>query len=410
MKKDIIKISFIGDIMCEKPLLKASLKKGEYNFDIVFENMKSKFQESDYVVGNLETVCAGKDLGYTNHIYSFNTPDEFINSVKKSGIHMVTTATNHCLDRGVEGLKRNLIVLKKYGLENIGTYSKKEDKYQTFVKEFQNLKISFLNYTYGTNTLINKTILKDEELFHVNLLKPQTEEIIKLKKLEKNKSIKSKISKMLFKFITIEQWIKIKRKLGLTFEKVYKDDSLEGISDEYLNEIKMDIQNAKKNSDFVIMCMHSGGQFNVEPGKFSKYMMNFFSENGVDFVIGNHPHIVQQIEKYSSGMLGAYSLGNFSISPSSVYIIHEDLPEYSIMLHLYFDINAKKLENVTFSILKIVEYSNKKLTVFPVKDLFEIIENDIERNEIIKNSTIIYNRFLSKNVIKINIEDEYLLT
>lgn len=101
-----IKISFIGDIMCEKPLLNAAFNNGKYCFDRVFSKMKATFNNSDFVVGNLETVCAGKEFEYTNHIYSFNSPEELVASIKNSGIDLVTTATNHCLDRGIEGLKK----------------------------------------------------------------------------------------------------------------------------------------------------------------------------------------------------------------------------------------------------------------------------------------------------------------
>src|SRR5699024_1225152 len=108
------------------------------------------------------------------------------------------------------------------------------------------------------------------------------------------------------------------------------------------------INYAKQNADIVIMCMHSGGQFHPEPGSFSKYMMNFFDENGVDLVVGNHAHVVQKADRFKSGMFGAYCLGNFSISPSSVYVLHEDLPDYSILLHVYISGESKRIRKITF--------------------------------------------------------------
>ena len=109
------KITIIGDIMCEPRLLKASKSKGHYNFDGVFQNVKDLFKESDYVIGNLETPLAGKEKGYTNGLFSFNTPDEFADAVKASGIDLVTTANNHCFDRGIDGMIRTLEVLEKKG-------------------------------------------------------------------------------------------------------------------------------------------------------------------------------------------------------------------------------------------------------------------------------------------------------
>ena len=57
--KEYYKISFTGDIMCERPLLSASRSDKKYDFDFVFHGVKDKLRESDLVVGNLETVFAG---------------------------------------------------------------------------------------------------------------------------------------------------------------------------------------------------------------------------------------------------------------------------------------------------------------------------------------------------------------
>lgn len=366
-----IKISFVGDIMCEMPLLKGSKQNGNYNFDSVFKHVRDLFKQSHYVVGNLETVCAGESMGYTDHIFSFNTPDDFITAVKKSGIDMVTTATNHCLDRGVEGLKRNINVLEENKLEYIGTHKNIESSKHSLIKNFNGVRVAFLNYTYGTNVHINEEVLDENELFHVNLLQPQDIEIKRLEKRNSPRTLKGKIAKHILKFIPLDQWISFKKIIGLEHNKAYQDNDLSGIDSNYLNEIKKDIKKVKEASDLVIMCMHSGGQFHEEPGKFSKYMMNFMSDNGVDVVVGNHPHVVQKHEFFSSGMLGMYSLGNFSISPSSVYLVHDNLPEYSIMPHLYLDPINKRINKITFTILKIVEDANGQLEVYPLKKLIK---------------------------------------
>src|SRR5699024_627500 len=243
MYKDdnLIKLSFLGDIMCEMPLLKASNIEGDdYNFDAVFKEMQPIFEQSDYVVGNLETVCAGKELGYTNHVFSFNTPDQFIDSIQKSGIDMVTTATNHSLDRGVEGLKRNLETLNKYNLENTGTYLTEEDSEKIFYKEIDGVKIAFLNYTYGTNTHINGEILRNDELFHVGLLKSQKDEIEQYERKQKPKTFKQILAKVFFKFVSLEKWFKIKKIFYKTHNKAFQDNDLSFIDKNYLDAVKSD--------------------------------------------------------------------------------------------------------------------------------------------------------------------------
>lgn len=403
-----IKISFLGDIMCEEPLLKASLNnKGEYNFDKIFEEIKTTFTESDYVVGNLETICVGEQYGLTNHLFNFNTPIEFLSAIKSSGIDLVTTATNHSLDRGIEGLKENIKNIEQHKLDYVGTNLNETDE-TIFYKDIQGVKVAFLNYTYGTNVHINENILSDNELFHINMLQSQQPEIERVKFKKKNKSLKSKLSQFVFKFISLKTWLKLKKSIGVNHNKAYQDNDISYISNNNLENIRKEIHKAKSNSDLVVMCMHSGGQFHPEPGEFSKYMMNFMAENEVDLIVGNHPHVVQESELFSNGVLGLYSLGNFSISPSSVYLIHEHLPKYSIMFHAYIDKSSKKIVKYTFSILRIVEYKDGSLSAFPINQLVNNLKAN-EVNGLKKDILYIYNTFTGYEKTIIDIQDEYSL-
>lgn len=137
----MIKISFVGDIMCQKWLLKAAKKKdGSFDFTSVFQNMKEIFAASDYVVGNLETVCAGKKNRYTNDMYSYNSPDSLLEAIAASGIDMVTCANNHSLGRGSEGLYRTLSLLDAAGMQRTGAYLPTEDWNEPFTIELHEKK------------------------------------------------------------------------------------------------------------------------------------------------------------------------------------------------------------------------------------------------------------------------------
>ncbi len=72
-----VRITFIGDIMCEKPLQQAYEKYGAEVFFRVFLRTKPLFARSDYVVSNLETVFGGAAFPYTTDLYRFNTPNAF---------------------------------------------------------------------------------------------------------------------------------------------------------------------------------------------------------------------------------------------------------------------------------------------------------------------------------------------
>ena len=132
----------------------------------------------------------------------------------------------------------------------------------------------------------------------------------------------------------------------------------------YLDRLLADIDEARQQADFVLFCPHIGGQFNPIPGAFSKYIVSAAAERGVDAIAASHAHVVQEAEM-RQGIPCFYSLGNFSMSPNSVYLLHEDLPEYGIAAHLYLE-NAR-IAKTSFSILRIVE--EKSMTVFPV-DVF----------------------------------------
>lgn len=86
------------------------------------------------------------------------------------------------------------------------------------------------------------------------------------------------------------------------------------LSDE--KKIREDIRKAKENSDFVIVFAHWGTEYMTEPDSYEKKWRDVFYEEGVDVVVGTHPHVYQKYEMYKSGddereMLLFYSLGNY---------------------------------------------------------------------------------------------------
>ena len=407
-KDNLVKISFLGDIMCEKPLQKAAQKGEDFNFSQVFKNTKSILEQSDYVVGNLETVFAGKEKQYTNHIYCFNTPDSFADALAESGIDLVTTATNHCLDRGIEGLNRTIAVLDERKIEHIGTYATIEESKNIFVKDFDGVKIAFLSYTYGTNVHETKVVLDEEELFHVNLLKPQTFNLQTYVNANKVSKVRRVISSALLNVLSTETKIRIKRALKMPYNFVRVDHLDMGeINEEYLEDIRKKILLAKDQADYVVVCIHSGGQFNVQPGGFTKYIVDFLQSNGCDIVIGTHPHVVQKYEKIDNCRV-ASSLGNYNISPSSVYLLMEDLPEYSVMLNHYFDKQSKILKMSTFTILKAVEDKKQYVSVYPVKKLWDEA-NETQKKVLLEDVRRIYKQFTGKAMEQLVIEEEFSL-
>jgi poly-gamma-glutamate synthesis protein (capsule biosynthesis protein) len=82
-------------------------------------------------------------------------------------------------------------------------------------------------------------------------------------------------------------------------------------------QILKDIETAQLASpDIIIAFMHWGDEYARYPNKEQKKLTDMFFLNGVNLVIGAHPHVIQPMEKHYSAngrcdKLVAYSLGNF---------------------------------------------------------------------------------------------------
>lgn len=170
------KLSVVGDIMVHDYQYKEAYNNqtGEYDFSHNFQDMKPYFEKADLVIGNFETVLAGAEVGYSDYP-CFNTPDSFLDTVKDAGFGLLTTANNHCMDKGEAGLLRTIEMLDQYEIDHVGTYATQEDRDHILVKDINGIKIAFLSYTYGTNGIPVKqpyeVNLMSEELIQSDLQK-----------------------------------------------------------------------------------------------------------------------------------------------------------------------------------------------------------------------------------------------
>ena len=177
------------------------------------------------------------------------------------------------------------------------------------------------------------------------------------------------------------------------------------IDEKLLGMLKSNIRKAKEQADYVILNIHNGGQFNSIPGDFSEYIMRLGVESGVDLIVGHHPHVVQKTS-FIEHKLCAFSLGNYSISPSTPYMLFENLPQYSIALHTYIDTSF--VIRYAFSILKIIEDEKCNLVVYDTYDLFHKLDG-YGRELLLRDVEEIYRRFSQDNEKGFNMQREYNL-
>lgn len=250
-----IHLSATGDIMCHLTNIKNAYNSvsKDYDFSNVFKNIKDYTESADITIGNLETTFAGSSRGYTGYP-TFNTPEILGKNLKDIGIDVVSTANNHCMDKGYSGLESTLNFLDKYGLDHTGTSRSKEEQDTILIKDVKGIKIAFLSYTYGTNGI---TIPSDKN-YSVNLI----------------------------------------------------DKEL----------IKKHIAYAKEqNVDVICVNMHWGTEYKLTPTSTQNELSEFLFKNGVDIILGSHPHVLEPMEKKTITLddgttkdgFVIYSLGNF---------------------------------------------------------------------------------------------------
>ena len=84
-----------------------------YNYRPCFQYVKPWIENADYAVANFETTLNGPPYsGYPQ----FSAPDALAADIKDTGFDLVTTANNHSMDKGYDGLVRTLDTMDAAGL------------------------------------------------------------------------------------------------------------------------------------------------------------------------------------------------------------------------------------------------------------------------------------------------------
>lgn len=148
---DSISIFFAGDLMQHDAQIKAAKRMdGSYDYSNSFAHVRSYIRSADIAVGNLEVTLGGTPYrGYP----AFSAPDEYLYAIRDAGFDVLMTANNHCMDRGVTGLRRTIKMVDSLRIKRAGTYIDKEDRIHNYplLIEKKGFRIAFLNATYGTN-------------------------------------------------------------------------------------------------------------------------------------------------------------------------------------------------------------------------------------------------------------------
>ena len=392
-----MKISFTGDLMALIPENKAAFKNQIFDYHPVFQHIKHILQDSDYVIGNLETPIGNQDMGWTEDPTIFNTPKEFAEAAIKAGFNCFSLSNNHCLDRGIDGLNQTLQNLRKLKVDTVGVYDDINQSMHPLVKQFGSKKYAFLSFTYGTNSAWRNNKLKIEDRFRVDLIREQ-DDYNGVKVNKRIQQIKQVVKKILPQII--------QEKISPIVIQDCVRDEKDLIKDSYyFNHLKDKIKTAKEQADYVVMLLHSGGQYNNDVGQYTRQVCKTLVGLGCDMIIVNHPHCILPFE-YIEGKLVLYALGNFCFTPNYGYYYKGVYADYSLIFNIYLTDDGT-IERKSIEICKVVNEKSGHSVVYPLNELI-IRSKGRKRTQLQKDRIAILKRFFGKNIDKINeIKSEY---
>ncbi len=161
-------IIFVGDLMCHMPQIESAQVEGiadSFDFFETYKFVKDIISDADLAIGNLETVIAGKEAGYSGYP-NFNSPVDYLKGIKNAGFDFLVASNNHSYDKGKKGLLNTIEELKKYKLHYTGIYNSVQDRDSIRIININNIKLAILSYSYG----LNGNYLPKEENYLVNLI------------------------------------------------------------------------------------------------------------------------------------------------------------------------------------------------------------------------------------------------
>lgn len=148
---DRLNIKMVGDNLIHNSIYFAAKTENGYNFDMMFENVKDEIEKADISIINQETILVEDPSRYSSYP-TFGSPTEVGDSVAKAGFDVVAHASNHTYDKGTSGITDTLNFWKKNypDITVLGIHENEEESDISYLEK-NNIKIAFVNYTYGLN-------------------------------------------------------------------------------------------------------------------------------------------------------------------------------------------------------------------------------------------------------------------
>lgn len=267
----VIHIAAAGDLNVTDKLVAS----GGITFDFtqIFQDVMPLLTDADYTLLNFEGILCGNPYG--SQLAS--SPPQVLTALTNAGVDMLQVANSKIINNGMFGLETTLQTIRNAGLTSVGAYATNKDYKSSggyVIQDVSGVRVAFVAFTKGMDGMA----LPEGSEDCVNLL--------------------------------------------------YEDYSsnYKKINSTKIRRILRNVENARP--DITIALLHWGSEYNDAHNATQESIKELMFENGVDAIIGTHPHYVQEMELNQDGTFIAYSLGDFISDAERAGT------EYSVVLNL----------------------------------------------------------------------------
>jgi Bacterial capsule synthesis protein PGA_cap len=144
-----------GDVLTHGPVLWQARAYGRrvgqpYDFRPMFADIRAIVARADLALCHLEVPLSrnGRDISSWP---AFNAPPQLAAALRWAGYDACSTASNHSMDQGPQGVAATLDVMDAAGLRHAGM-ARNANEAHTSIVEVRGLRVGLLSYTYGLNS------------------------------------------------------------------------------------------------------------------------------------------------------------------------------------------------------------------------------------------------------------------
>jgi len=123
---------------------------GSYDFADVFTPVAGLIGDADLAVCHLETPVAADGGPYRGYP-SFAVQPEIVDALAGAGYDLCSTASNHSLDDGFDGLTRTLDALEAAGIGATGTHRSEEASRRPTIVDLDGVRVGHVAATFSLN-------------------------------------------------------------------------------------------------------------------------------------------------------------------------------------------------------------------------------------------------------------------